>query len=323
VHIHFTEPKWQWSAWKDAKTLDAQLADMLTSRGFTTVADLGSDPRETISLRRRTETGELLGPAIYTSGTALYPPDGIPFYLRETLPHWVLKLMSQPRTPEEAVRVVSRNRRIGSDVLKLFTGSYVERKVIKPMSADVATAAVQQAHGYGQLVFAHESNLAGTQVAITSGVDVLAHPPSTTEGVDETVLRAAVARHMAMVPTLKMFATTVSTKPSFLQPIYTMVREYKALGGELMFGTDVGYMTDYSTDGEFSALKECGLNSRDMLRMLTTAPAVRFGVSSQKGTVEVGKFGDITVLDADPIDDPAAFSKVHATIRGGRVLFQK
>lgn len=53
VHIHFTEPKWQFAAWKSRETLDAQLSDMLTSRGFTTVADLGSDLRVTLSLRRR------------------------------------------------------------------------------------------------------------------------------------------------------------------------------------------------------------------------------------------------------------------------------
>ena len=323
VHVHFTQPKWQWAEWKSAKGLDAQLADMLTSRGFTTVADLGSDPRVTIALRRRIEKGEVRGPEIYTAGPALYPPNGVPYYLRNSLPAWMVALMPQPETPDAAVRVVEHNKRTGSDLLKLFTGSYVQRGVIKPMPVEIAAAAAHQAHAYGQLVFAHESNLAGTQVSIASGVDVLAHAPDTTEGVDENVLRSAIARNMAMVPTLKMFATTVTTKPAYLQPIYAIVRQYRALGGELLFGTDVGYMTDYSTDGEFSALKECGLNSRDMLRMLTTAPAGRFGVANEKGTVEVGKLGDLTVLDADPIEDAAAFSKIHATIHNGRVLFQK
>jgi imidazolonepropionase-like amidohydrolase len=321
--VHFTERKWQWAEWKSAQVLDAQLADMLTSRGFTTVVDTGSDPHETIALRRRIEKGELRGPAIYTAGPALYPPDGVPYYVRNSAPAWMLKLMPQPKTPDAAARVVDNNKRIGSDLLKLFTGSYVQRGVIKPMPVEIATAAAREAHDHGQLVFAHESNLPGTLVAIESGVDVLAHAPDTTEGIDESVLHAAIAHHMAMVPTLKMFATTVTTKPAYLQPIYAIVRQYKTLGGELLFGTDVGYMTDYSTDGEFSALKECGLNSRDMLRMLTTAPASRFGVANQRGTVEIGKFGDITVLDADPIENPAAFSKVHATIRNGRVLFQK
>src|SRR5271163_1794421 len=38
-HIHFTESKWDYAAFKSATTLNAQLADMLLSRGFTTVVD--------------------------------------------------------------------------------------------------------------------------------------------------------------------------------------------------------------------------------------------------------------------------------------------
>ena len=62
AHVHFTESKWDYSAFKSSATLNAQLADMLTSRGFTTVADLGSDLRQTLSLRRRIETGDLRAP---------------------------------------------------------------------------------------------------------------------------------------------------------------------------------------------------------------------------------------------------------------------
>jgi RNase P/RNase MRP subunit p30 len=45
------------------------------------------------------------------------------------------------------------------------------------MPLDIAKAAVERTHLNGHLVFAHPSNLAGTQVAIQSGVDVLAHAP--------------------------------------------------------------------------------------------------------------------------------------------------
>jgi hypothetical protein len=86
AHVHFTEPHWQNAAFLTADRLNAQLQAMLTSRGFTTVVDLGSDPRVTISLRRRIETGGLLGPRIYSALAAQYPPHGIPYYLRDTLP---------------------------------------------------------------------------------------------------------------------------------------------------------------------------------------------------------------------------------------------
>jgi len=62
------------------------------------------------------------------------------------------------------------------------------------------------------------------------------------------------------------------------------------------------------------------LNYRDVLAMLTTAPAQRFHVSEQKGRIAVGMDGDLTVLSADPAADPLAFTRVRYTIRGGRII---
>jgi imidazolonepropionase-like amidohydrolase len=321
AHVHFTERKWSFAAWKSAATLNAQLADMLTSRGFTTVVDAGSDPRVTISLRRRIETSSLLGPAIYTAGAALYPPRGIPYYLKNTLPFYLIWFMPQPATAEEAVRIEERNIARGADLLKLFTGSYVERGRVLPMPESIARDAADAAHRHGQLVYSHPSDLAGTKVAIDSGVDVLAHAPDSTEGVDRALVGGMVARHMAMIPTLKMFATTVTTDPAYLEPIYAEVRQFHALGGELLFGTDVGYMTDYRTEDEFRALAQCGLNARDVLRMLTTAPARRFGVAGQKGSIAPGKRADLVVLNDDPERDITAFARVRFTVRNGRLVY--
>jgi imidazolonepropionase-like amidohydrolase len=321
-HIHFTESKWDNAAFKSADTLNAQLSDMLTSRGFTTVVDLSSDLRGSISLRRRIETGGLKGPAIYTAGSGMYPPHGIPYYLGD-LPFFVRWMLPQPETPEQAAKIEERNIKLGADVLKLFTGSIISPHEVLPMPEDIARAAVEVAHAHGQVAFAHPSNLAGTTVAMNSGVDVLAHAPSSPKGIDAALLQAIVNRHMSMEPTLKMFATTASTAPEFLQPIYAIVRQFKALGGDFMFGTDIGYMTDYSTDDEFKALAESGLNYRDMLRMLTVAPAVRLGVSGHKGTITPGKLADLVVLDGDPATDIGAFSRVHYTVRSGKLIYER
>ncbi len=323
AHVHFTEPKWRFADLKSSVTLSRQLADMLTSRGFTTVVDVGSDLRVTVSLRRRIEAGGLPGPKIYTAGAAQYPPHGIPFYLRETLPKYLLHFMPQPATPAEAADIEERNIAHGADVLKLFTGSYVERGIVLPMPEANAKAAVAVAHRHGQLAFSHPSDLRGVLIALHSGVDVLAHAPDTTEGVDAELLHTLVARHMAMIPTLKMFGTTVSPRASYLEPIYAEVREFHDLGGELLFGTDVGYMTDYATNEEFLALQKSGLNATDILRMLTTAPAKRFGVQTTTGRVLVGQAADLVVLGRDPGDDVTAFADVQYTIRGGRVIYRR
>lgn len=322
-HVHFTERHWAGAAFKPASALESYLKTMLTSRGFTTVVDVGSNPYDTVSLRRRIETNELLGPYIYSALAAQYPPHGIPFYLRDTLPKPLQLLMPQPGNPAEAAADEEANIARGADVLKLFTGSYVEHNEVKPMPLANAEAAVQVAHAHGQLAFAHPSNLAGVLIARDSGVDVLAHAADDTEGVTPQILQSLIDHHMAMVPTLKMFRTTVTTNPAYLMPIYAEVQQFHSLGGDLLFGTDVGYMTDYTTQDEFDALRQSGLNAMDILRMLTTAPAARFHVEADKGRVAPGQLADLVLLGSDPAANVVNFSDVLLTLRSGRILYRK
>lgn len=323
MHVHFTEPKWQFANWKSAATLNPQLADMLLSRGFTTVADLASNPADTFALRRRIELGELIGPYIYTAGLPLYPPHGVPYYVREVVPKWIVAMMRQPDSPEEATQDVRGNLASGADLTKLFTGSWVQRGKVLPMPLNIAKAAVTETHLNGKLVFAHPSNLAGMQVAINSGVDVLAHAADDTQGVDAALLQSAINKNMAMIPTLKMFASTVTTDTTYMDPICAEVRQFHELGGTLLFGTDVGYMSDYTTELEFVELGKSGLDWKTVLAMLTTNPAARMGVSASKGTVTQGKLADLTILDADPADQLTNFSKVRAVVRSGKVIWQR
>jgi imidazolonepropionase-like amidohydrolase len=231
--------------------------------------------------------------------------------------------MPQPETPEEATSIVRRNLGSGADVTKLFTGSWVERGHVLPMPVEIARAAVTESHLNGKLVFAHPSNLAGTKVAIDSGVDVLAHAADDTRGVDAQLLQSAINRNMAMIPTLKMFTTTVTSDPHYMDPMRAEVGLFHKLGGTLIFGTDVGYMMDYSTEREFVELGRSGLDFKTVLAMLTVNPANRLGVSDRKGTVTAGKLADLTILDGDPASDLTNFSHVRAVVRSGKLIWQR
>ena len=321
AHVHFTEPAWAGAGQASAVSLEGRLAEMLTCHGFTSVIDTGSDPRSTFPLRARIASGEVAGPAIYSSGMGLYPPRGIPYYVRRDLPFYARWLLPQPRDRVSATRAVERSIARGADLVKLFTGSWVARGRVLPMPRAVAEAAVGAAHRQGRLAFAHPSNLEGTRIAIDSGVDVLAHAPDATEGMEDALLKELIARGIAMVPTLKMFQTTASSDPGYLRPIYEIVRRFRDLGGTLLFGTDVGYMRDYSTEGEFDALTQAGLSPKEILRTLTTGPAERFGLEHELGSIAPGKLGDLVILASDPLSDVRAFGQIRHTIRSGRRIW--
>jgi imidazolonepropionase-like amidohydrolase len=132
AHVHFTEQKWVDAAHQPADKLTLQLQQMLTLSGFTTVVDTASDPANTIALRQRIERGEVNGPHIYTAGAALYPPHAIPIYLKD-LPPEIRARLPQPDSPSEARAAVEQNIAAGTDIVKLFTGSYVARNHIVVM----------------------------------------------------------------------------------------------------------------------------------------------------------------------------------------------
>ena len=318
AHVHFTEPVWNDAAHAPAGPLSAHLRDMLTRWGFTTVVDTGSFLENTQALRRRIDAGELDGPRILTAGGPLYPPDGVPYYLKDSLPPDILRQLAQPATPSAARRAVEDLAARGADLIKLFTGSWVVRGRVLPMPADIAAAAVAAAHRAGKPVYSHASNLAGTNVAIDAGVDVIAHAIEDTRGVDDALLTRMKARHMAIVPTLGLFADSGAD----MARLRAEIGRYAAMGGELLFGTDVGYITRYDTRLELEELTKAGLTTRQILDMLTRAPAARFGVARSRGRIAPGFAGDLAVLARDPASNPSAFADVRYTIRAGRIIFR-
>jgi len=96
THVHFTGPQWDDASNIPAYKLTQQMQAMVTHSGFSTVVDTSSDPSNTVELLHRIETGDALGPRIYTAGFGLYPPHGIPFYL-DDLPASLLARLPQPR----------------------------------------------------------------------------------------------------------------------------------------------------------------------------------------------------------------------------------
>jgi len=315
-HVHFTEPKWEGAASQPAKILARQITEMLTHSGFTTVIDTGSVLSNTVALRRRIETGEIPGPRILTAGMPIFPPNGVPYYVKDSVSPETLKALTPPANAGEAVAAVDADIRGGADLVKLFTGSWISREKVLPMPQAIASAAVRAAHKRGKLVFTHPSDLDGVRIAIAAGVDVFAHAPEQTRGVDGAILKSAVNQHMAMIPTLKLFG-----EDNNIADIRRVVRQFDQMGGLLVFGTDTGYLTDYDVSQEYEQLAQAGLSWRDTLAMLTENPARLFGDQTNRGRVKSGMAGDLTILEADPATDPSAFRRVRYTIRNGKVIW--
>lgn len=311
-HVHFTPPGWTTPSSAPAEEVAGQLQAMLTRWGFTTVVDTGSDPTTTGLLRRRIESGEIRGPRILTAGIPIYPPNGVPYYVRETAPAEVLNMLPQPVSPEEASAWVRRNPE-SRDLVKLFAGSWIDRNTVLPMPDAIAATAVREAHAMGKLVFAHPSNVAGLDVAIGAGVDVLAHAIEDTRGFMPSHLNRMKQQNLALIPTLMLFGGAAHARE--------WVRGYTDGGGQVLFGTDVGYLKDFDPANEYVVMTGAGMGYREVLASLTTSPAQRFGAEARRGRIAPGMDADLVVLGTDPATDIRAFADVRYTVRQGEIIY--
>jgi imidazolonepropionase-like amidohydrolase len=333
-HIHLMPPEFLNAANAKAETLQGGLEAMLTRWGFTSVFDIASMTQNALALKSRINSGELAGPMLLTVGTPFYPKDGTPIYVRE-----YLKAHGSPNaevsTPEEAAARAAQELDSGTDGVKLFAGAIVpiDGKIgVLPMRIDIAKALVTEAHRRGKPAFAHPSNLAGLNVAIDAGVDILAHTTAMDGGgvpggwPPELIARLK-AGNMALIPTMtlfevesKKFGGSPESLARTIKMITTEVHDYAAAGGQILFGTDVGYTDAYDTSEEYR-LMSAAMDWRQILSSLTTAPASRFGFDMHKGRITPGMDADLVLLKDDPARDPTAFSRVRDTIRAGRVIW--
>jgi imidazolonepropionase-like amidohydrolase len=325
-HVHILPVELLHADKKTASQLTSALQEMLTRWGFTTVFDVASILDNTNVIRTRIASGEVLGPRILTTGEPFFPVHGVPSYVSKYLEENNIVLPDDPTTAV-AVERVRREIRAGADGIKIFAGS-IEGHSVLLMPLERAQAIVQEAHRLHRPVFAHPSNLAGLDIALSSGVDVLAHVTSDEEVWRPALIERMKAAHMALIPTLTLFDVEIKKggapadiAQKFVDSTGARLRAYNAAGGDILFGTDVGYIYQFDTSEEYDLMQRAGMTFSQILASLTINPARRFGFAEHSGRIAVNMDADLTVFRGDPGTDISAFSRVSYTIRAGKVIF--
>jgi Amidohydrolase family len=85
-----------------------------------------------------------------------------------------------------------------------------------------------------------------------------------------------------------------------------LVKACKAAGVPIVTGTDVGtsgVVQGFSMQDELELLIKAGLTPQEALTSATRLPAAWLGIESLVGTVEIGKYADLILLNANPLDN--------------------
>jgi imidazolonepropionase-like amidohydrolase len=316
-HVHF-QTGWENANEVQAPKLASLMREMLTKWGFTTVWDLGSPPPNTQAIRDRVEKGEIPGVKILMAGD-IFPKNGHPVYLPPEMQ------LTEAGSPQEATQEAHDYLQGGLDGIKLFTGAYMGTKPVVVMDTAIVKAAVDVSHAQGKPVFTHPQNKAGLENSLNGGVDVLAHTIPTEGKYTDGELAQMKRQHVALIPTLTLwtivFPNPTTQNRSTIEAGVNELRQYSSGGGTILFGTDVGFQSQYDTTPEFELMGQA-MSWREILASLTTNPSAFFQAGNE-GRVEKGMKANLVVLDADPATDVRNFSKVAYTFRNGKLLYSR
>ena len=219
------------------------------------------------------------------------------------------------RDKDEMIRVVRRQVKDGSDVIKVHvTGSIPNRPgEIQVWTREEMKVVCDTAHDLGVTVGAHCRGDAATLDSILAGADIIWHASY----MGEAALEAMVDCKVAVCPVFTFLANldeygakagaTSSVRDVFrkeMEQTGAMLRRAYDAGVPLLCGSESGFsITPY---GHWHAremevfVEHLGLTPLEAITCCTSTNAIALGEQGEVGTIEPGRRADILVLDGDP-----------------------
>lgn len=242
------------------------------------------------------------------------------------------------RDKDEMIRVVRRQVKDGSDVIKIHVTGSVPGKPgeMQVWTREELKVVCDTAHDLGVRVGAHCRGDGSTLDSIKAGVDIIWHASY----MGEASLEAMVEHKCAVAPVFTFLAnldaygdkagSSSSARDIFkreMDETAVMIRRAYDAGVPVMCGSESGFsITPY---GEWHAremevfVEYLGLTPLEAITCGTATNAIALGEYGEVGTIEVGRRADILVLEGDPSRDISILSDKsrfrHLLCRGEQV----
>jgi imidazolonepropionase-like amidohydrolase len=303
--------------------------------GFTTVRDLGGDPRLVLSMRDSINAGQFAGPNIL-SAARMVSVSGGHGDGRNGANRGLASLVSLPGNTcngaDDCRRATREQVSAGADVIKFAaTGgvlSNVPGGLNQQMMDDEMRAVVLTARTFGRKVAAHAHGVEGVNAALRAGVDSIEHGTFT----NEESFRLYKQTGAYYVPTLLAPAAALADglRGALTQAQFDKARaaagnaeksfaEAIRRGVKIAFGTDTGVSPHGRNAEEFALMVRNGMSPSLAIRSATVDAADLLGIAAKAGTIEPGKDADIIAVDGDPTQNVRLLESIGFVMKSGRV----
>lgn len=288
-----------------------------------------------VTVREAVDAGLIEGPRIFCAGRALTPFGGI----------FDASNPNSNEAPADAVgllchsvadyiREARRQCKRGVNMIKIADSYWGDTQTVS--EAEIR-AVVEEAHRRNVVVSIHSRGGGTTRDAARAGVDWIFHADLATDKDLEAVAEAGVpimpafaqCAIIAELDAAKGFGSSMKSRiAEQLEKNFESIRKARKLGIQILVGTDSGnaaafeYGKHHARELEI-LVKEIGFTPMEAIVAATNNNAKVIGLDGKVGTIEPGRFADITIWDADPIKDIRVLQqpdKLHLVMKDGRVI---
>ncbi|WP_277981976.1 metal-dependent hydrolase family protein [Sphingomonas phyllosphaerae] len=303
--------------------------------GFTTVRDLGGDPRGIRALRDAVERGDVEGPTIVNAGSMISVTGGHGDGGNGLAEGWADAVHAHQINvcdgPDDCRRAVRAQVGLGAQVIKFAATGGVLSNVAgglgRAMTPEEMRAIVETAHALGRKATAHSHAAEGTKAALEAGVDSVEHASY----LDDETIRLFKARGAYLVPTeIAPLAALAQARAGALPPatipkaeaaaaaLHANHKKAWAAGVKFAFGTDSGVSRHGDNATEFAHLVDLGMTPAQAIRSATVAAADLLG-RDDLGVIAPGKRADLIAVTGSPLDDVRRLEAVDFVMHRGVV----
>jgi imidazolonepropionase-like amidohydrolase len=294
-------------------------ARTVLAAGITTFRDLGSPTALSTSLRDAIAGGVVPGANLIVAGAPVTTTKGHCWFI------------GGEADGEAGVRTAVRERaEAGVDWIKVMAsgGNMTENSdtLVAQYTAEEIAAIVEEAHALGLRVAAHCHGTEGVRVAVMGGVDTLEHCSFQNEDGfygDAELIDEIAERGIIISPTV--YGSTLNARGT--EGWESRVKLFGMMidaGCRMLMSTDCGIPSTPHDSlprsmEAFQLLTD--LPPVEVLKMATSTSAELLGLAD-RGTLDVGRRGDLLVVDGDPTVDIAALQRARLVVQAGEVVFE-
>ena len=319
VHAH------TWVAWGVHRTQVSQFLAQLAF-GVTTQRDPQTSSEDALTYQDLMETGQLVGPRLYSTGPGIFAQDNIRSLedardvLRRYSDHYNTKTIKQYMAGDRKVRqwVIMAAKELGLTPtteggsnftmnLTLMQDGYagLEHSLpISPFYDDVVKLGAASGLTYTPTMIVSYGGPTGRQYYLTN-TDLDADPRVRTFTPHDEID--------------KWKRTDFNRADQYVFPLHAQqLRKWVEGGAKAGLGSH-GEVQGIGAQWELWMMASGGMKAHDALRVATMDSADSIGLSKDIGSLEVGKMADLLVLDANPLDDLKNTAKISQVMKNGRL----